>query len=108
MAVKIIPTRQDNSNYRLQVELENEFFFLQFYFSRREQSWYFSVYDADDNPIKEGTRLVLGSIHMSRVANLDKPPGEFLLFDTRAAGNEPTRDDLGTLTVLSYVESTSV
>lgn len=105
MAVRIIPTRQDNSNYRIQVDLEEAFYFLQFYFNAREQSWYMSVYDADEEPIKEGTRLVLGATHMARVANPDKPPGEFLLFDTRVAGNEPTRTDLGTLTVLSYLES---
>ena len=100
---------EDASFFDLQVNLEGSVYTLEFRWNDREQSWYMSIWDADQE-IGYAAGIKLVSNWLLRKYTADKtPPGEFFLLDTAAdveRAVDPGFDDLGNRHQLFYVMST--
>jgi hypothetical protein len=97
----IVPTNTDLATYVFSVELEAIVFGFRFQFNERDQSWFFDVLTAEGVPIRQGLKVVTNFPLLSRVARIDRPPGELYAFDTTG---QDKRAGLGELGIGQQVE----
>lgn len=108
-----IPTSTAFTDYRQTTTLEGRDYILRFLWNQREGSWFFSLFDADEDPIVEGVKVVVGFSLLRLVTDERRPPGVLLAVDTtapvpdRAAGEkvlalDPGIDELGERVLLLY------
>jgi hypothetical protein len=69
----------------------------------RDAAWYFDIADAQQQPIANGIKIVLGCI-LGQSFSFFEPftLGNFLAIDTSGEDREATFDDLGTRVVVVY------
>lgn len=87
----------DGVNYKLHFQ-ENE----------REDFWYVSVADTEDNPIRSGRKIVSNWPLIRLMRNTPRPPGEIVTIDTRTPADDPDLDEFGIDVLLGYVEQDSL
>jgi len=108
-----IPTSQRFTDYRQTTTLEGRDFILRFLWNQREGTWFFSLFDSQEDPIVEGVKVVVGFPLLRLVTDDRKPPGVLLAVDTtapvpdRAEGEkvlalDPGIDELGERVLLLY------
>lgn len=100
MAV-IIPTDTILATYTFSVELESIVFNFRFQFNNRDQSWFFDILTADGDPIRQGVKVVTNFPLLSRIARLDRPPGDIFAADLTG---EDLRAGLGELGIGQQIE----
>ena len=93
MAV-IIPTDTNSATYIFSVELQLIVFGFRFQFNDRDQSWFFDILTAEGDPIRQGVKVVTNFPLLSRIARLDRPPGDIFAIDLTG---EDRRAELGEL-----------
>ena len=91
----IIPTDTALATYVFSVELEAIVFGFRFQFNNRDQSWFFDVLAADGTPIRQGLKAVTNFPLLSRVARIDRPPGELYAVDTTGEDRRAGLGELG-------------
>lgn len=108
-----IPTSTTFPLYSQTTTLDGVDYVLRFLWNQREGSWFFSLLDADEDPIVEGLKVVVNLPLLRLVTDERKPPGVLLAVDTtapevdRAAGEkvlalDPGLEDLGERVLLLY------
>lgn len=104
MAITIIPLQQGVAYYRVNTQLLGVSYLLDFYWNAYAESWWLSVYDAQEHPIRTGIRCVLGTF-LARTAQL--PPfnqGALVCVDTSGQALDPGFNDFGSRVKLAFME----
>ncbi len=104
----LIPLRDDLEHFSEQVELDGRTFTLEFRWNAREEAWYLSVADADENSLATGVKLVVGWPLLTRYASADMPPGQLMADDTSGRDQEAGLTDLGRRVLLFYFNAEEV
>ncbi len=91
----IIPTDTNLATYVFSIELELIVFGFRFQFNERDQSWFFDVLTAEGVPIRQGLKVVTNFPLLSRIARLDRPPGELFAVDTTGEDRRAVVGELG-------------
>ena len=103
MAVLEIPTRIDISVYSFTIELDGVVYSLVFNYNLRSSHWYFSIYDIDGNPLREGIKLVANWALLLQWVQQGRPDGEMIVANP-SNDDDPNRDTFGSQAVLCYDE----
>ena len=109
MAIEKVRTLSNGSaHYRQSTPLDGEVFVLHFDFNAREDNWYLSVHDNEDNPILGaiGRKLVTNYTMLLRSYVTARPLGELMV--TSDTQGDPGLLDLGNGVVLTYVPRADV
>ncbi len=103
MAVFTLPTRQDLSNYEVEVDLDQVTYRLRFKFNSRDEAWYMSVLDANGVILRAGIKLVSDweILRLWRDTNV-RPAGEIITLNLGEDLTKPGLEQLGTDTLLLY------
>lgn len=108
MAIVQIPVRSDTTNYDMRVDLDGVTYVLAFRYNSRDGFWYLSVLDSDEDPIRSGIRLVLGTSYLRLVVSSIRPAGDLVAVDDTGTGTEAGASDFGTRVALLYAERADV
>lgn len=90
---------------RQRIQLEGRDYFLALARNIRLDRWFFSLYDAQMNPIVLGRKLMFGRDLLRGVGSAAKPPGGLYVADFEARGRDPDKENFGNGVGLVYVES---
>lgn len=109
MAVLRLPVDGIDANYNISFDLDGVEYQLQLRYNDRDASWYFNIVDINGTLLRSGIKVVPNYTLNRQIADSRAPAGELLLVDPRAAllRGPPTQDQLGTETVLTYIEASS-
>jgi hypothetical protein len=100
----IIPCDPELTNYSLEVELDEETFNLRLFWNDKDNTWYLSISDSEEEPILEGQRLVVGMPVLRHIVDRRRPFGELIAIDTSGQDIDPGIGDLGARVQLYYYE----
>ncbi len=109
MAIDYLPTFRDG-DYHIDynVTLEGISYHVYLDLNEREERWYLSIHDAENQPI-EGciSRKLVTNWQVLRGATVDgRPPGD--IFTSSTSHEDPGLLELGKRVVFYYLESTDV
>lgn len=92
-------------HHTIQVELDGVTFTLAFRWNGRAEAWFFSLMDAEEQPLAMGRRLVLDFPLLARFRRnrASLPAGQFVAVDTANTGVEAGLQDLGTRVQVLYI-----
>jgi len=99
-----IPFSNRFANFSEEVILDGVSYRLDFTYNVRSRQWSMSVLDIDLIPLIEGIPLVLNFNLFAQYPGRDLPPGEFYVVDTTDKEESVTRDNIGIITTLVYIE----
>lgn len=86
------------------VQLDGVEYLLRFVWAPREQAYYLSLLDQDENPLALSIRLNINAPLLRRFRDPRLPPGSLLCVDLSDRGAEITQpSDLGQRVILAYV-----
>jgi hypothetical protein len=108
MTTLVLPTRQDVPFYDFSIPLDGVTFRLEFHWNDRDSAWYFAIFDAVDEPLLSGRKVVLGIPLINRFRDPRLPAGDITAIDTTGMNTEPGLTDLGTRVHLLYTELTDI
>ena len=109
MAIEKVRTLVDGTaHYSQTTPLDGQNFVLHFDFNSRENSWYLSIHDSDDVPIRGavGRKVVTDYALLLRSFVDARPPGEVLVVS--GTQGDPRLEDLGDGVQLLYVPAADV
>lgn len=109
MAVEIVQTLQDGTaRYKQTTLLDGVSFVLNFDWNARDEYWYLSIHDSEDNPIASciGMRLVVGWPILKGVTDDNRPAGELMLIGPNES--LPDLEGLGGDHFLVYIPEADV
>ena len=98
-----LPLIPSVANYQFGTTLDGVAFIIEIRFNDREVAWYMNLLADDETPIRQGIKLVLGTLLGGRSASAAFPDGSFVLSDLSGAGLDATFDDMGDRVVLQYI-----
>lgn len=84
--------------------LDKETFKLRFQYMFRQDRWYIYLYDALENPLVMGKKMVIDFPLFEYNIKSGMPKGQLILFDTSGTGEECGFADLGNRCKLYYLE----
>lgn len=90
----IVPTGSDQTDFEEDIDLGGIVFRLRIHYNGRDDSWYVTISDVDDNEIVAGVRLVLDVSLFGQYVSDDLPTGVLLMIDPEETRTDPTRLDL--------------
>ncbi len=93
MAVEI-PLISTNPYYTARIKLENSVFNLVVFWSTREQAWYLTIKNSQNDAILINLKLLPFVNLTGRFEKIQLPDGAFICFAI-SGDDPPTRDDLG-------------
>lgn len=109
MAALLIPTSPGTPYFTQKTRLDGRDFILKFSYNQREERYYLSIYDEQEEPLLMGLKLVANWPLLRRYRwNPALPPGEIWVMDLTGEGTPPTLDELGEgrRCELTYLEAT--
>lgn len=89
MAIVSIPLSPVETDYTQRVILDGVEFVFRFFYSEREQRWYFDLATNEETQIVAGLKLVPGIDLLKRVVSDEKPQGTLFLLDLTEADLDP-------------------
>jgi hypothetical protein len=106
MAVLIIDTSTDpeTTAYEQFVDFEGRTYLLKFDYGQRDDAWYLSIYDQDEDPIICGKRVAIGIPLLRGEVDSRLPGGILMAVDTTETHQEAGLEDLGAHVKLVYFE----
>lgn len=108
MAISFVPIQQSTPNYRIGVTLVGVAYWLDLRWNTRDAAWYLDVYDANEKPICNGIKIVIGTF-LGRTCNVAPfTQGVFVAFDTSGAGLDAGFDDFGKRVQLAFLPVTDL
>lgn len=102
MSLTIPLTPEGSDHFAFTAELDGVTYGFEFLWGYRDSKWYFSVNDAEGEPIVSHRKAVVSFPLLARFKREDLPPGALLLQDTAGGSEDPALDDLGTRVQLLY------
>lgn len=97
-----IPT--ETPSWQQRIELDGSAYYLACVLNERTNRWHFSLSDANNEPIIEGRRILVGRDLLRGIASPAKPPG--MLIATDYTGKDlvqPAYENFGDTIFLVYV-----
>lgn len=98
----------DNPYYTINIKVDGVVLFLTFKWSTREQSWYFSVFDGDNNPLMIGIKLMPFADLTLKHPNTKMPPGVLYCVSITSDLSPPGRFDLSERIKLYYLTASDL
>lgn len=95
MAVEI-PFAPGVPRQRFSTVLDGIEYIFDAYWNGRAHAWFFDLYDAEEDLIRAGIKIVLGALLGRRTADARFPAGAFIADDLSREGRDATLNDLGT------------
>lgn len=86
------------------VDLEGVLYIIRLEFNRRDEFWYFSLYDIDQNPIRLSVKMLAGSPLELFSDPETAPPGQFYV-ETSSGVSAATLNTISSDAQLVYYES---
>lgn len=105
MAVQIIPTSQQESNYTQVTGLDGRDYVLELRWNQRQGRWYLKISTADDGTIQGPVAVVADWPLVYPGKDLPLPPGCLMAVDTTGQGRDPGLTELGGRVVLVYLDA---
>lgn len=105
MTVQIIPTSQEESNYKQITGLDGRDYELELRWNQRAGRWYLKISTAADGVIQGPTKIVADWPLVYPGKSLPLPPGALLAVDTTGEGRDPGLTELGGRVVLVYMDA---
>ena len=105
MAVLKIPTRSDLPSYSQKIELDGTIYSLRIRYNERLERWVLDIKDQEETPLVMGVVMLTGVALLAQHVAEGAPPGDFVLLHKDGTNTNATRDDLGDLVNLYYVEA---
>ena len=104
MSVSSLPLATGLANYRFSVDLDGSDFRFHFIYNSRDESWYMTILDGNDNPLRSGIRVVSEWALIRLWRSLDAPLGEIISLSLGENDEPPDLDQLGVETLLTYID----
>jgi hypothetical protein len=92
--MRTIPFKED-SEFREEIELDEELFFLNFKWNALKEYWTMSIFDSDLNPIIFSIKVVTQWNLTEQIVKLNMPNGEILCQNIVGTFEKIKRDDIG-------------
>lgn len=86
------------------VNLGGDTFRIVIRYNGRENRYYLSLFDEDDDPIVESVKLVMETLLLARVSDVRRPKGELIVSDL--GGGEASLGKLGDSVQLVFIPYT--
>lgn len=101
-----LPAYPGRSHYSYRVTLEGAAFRFRWQWNRRTSGWYVSLYDAADNPLATGVRVVCNYPLFSELKGEERlPAGLIVAVPLTLDDSDPGFDDLGGRVRVLYMEA---
>jgi hypothetical protein len=97
-----LPTRTDLPRYNFRIVLDEKTFDMHFEWNDRAGAWFLDVYDAANELLVSGVRIVVGFPFLEKYLHLGVPNGLMQAIDTSGQDLEPGFADLGERVLLVY------
>ncbi len=94
MTVQIIPTDTEPF-YTQETSLEGSAYSLEFRYSQREGTWYFSLGLPDGTELASGVKVMCNRPLLKRWADVRLPPGDILAVPNDGDDSPPGLEELG-------------
>lgn len=108
MPVFTLPTSTVDANYVFTVDLDGIEFQLDFKFNARDDAWFMTILDVDDNPLRAGLKVVNEWLLLRLWVALVRPEGELLGVNLGDVPAPPTLNQLGSDVVLTYLDAAEI
>ncbi len=108
MTIQEIPIDPTLSDFEQETELDGRQFLLRMVFNARNEGWYLSLFDANEDAIRTGIRMVLRWPLLEGVVDPRRPPGDLMLIDLENSDVDPGLGELGERVQLVYLEAEDV
>lgn len=93
MAILQIPAQVNESqNFQFTITLDDERWRFAFFTNKIDNSWYWDLFDGDDEAILQGQPLAVGVDLLYPYRYLDVPEGIVFVIDTTGEGKDPQVD----------------
>lgn len=90
-----LPFTPSDSHYDFTVTLGDASYIFEVKWNSRDDHWYFDMYDADENPMVTGVKVVLGTFLGRKSAHPFFANNIIQAIDTTFSNQDPTFDDIG-------------
>jgi hypothetical protein len=97
-----LPFIPSEFNYRVNSVVDGVEYIFDVRWNGRDEAWYMDLYDVDEDPIRTGMKIVLGSLIGRRSVDPRYPAGAFVASDLSNSGTDATFDDLGVRVVVFF------
>lgn len=94
--------------YDYTIALDDVTFRVTLTWKTRQEGWYLSLYDVDENELLLGKRLSVDTPLLERYEIDGLPPGELMLVDMEGVGTEATLESLGRRHLLWYFDESEL
>ncbi len=101
----VLTLDSEHEYYTSEFTLDGESFRLLARYNKRVESWFFSLYDGDGNPIAMGRRVTVGNFLFPWLVGSNRPAGQLMAIDTKDGETDPGRFDLGNRVSIVYVNA---
>ena len=91
----VLPFHPHDEFWSMWYTLNGEKFFFRFMYNYREEKWYMSIYDAANDLLASGIKMVNNWSLLSKYADPRMPKGELWTVDVSGGYAEPERYDMG-------------
>lgn len=92
--MEIIPFRQ-NTQFREEIELNGETFFLSFKWNALNEFWSMNIFDQDENPIALGIKIVTQFNLTEQIVQAGMPKGNIICQNIIGGFEKIKRNDMG-------------
>ncbi|HEY1814903.1 MAG TPA: hypothetical protein VGG74_21295 [Kofleriaceae bacterium] len=103
MAIQQIPLQQGVANYRVGVTLDGVAYLFDLSWNAYDESWWLSVYDATEAPIRTGIKCVLGTFLGRTCQTAPFFVGALVCYDTSGQQLDAAFNDFGTRVKMAYL-----
>jgi len=103
-----LPLIPSVANYRFNTSLDGVAYIIDVRFNDRESAWYMNLLAEDETPIRQGMKLVLGTLIGGRSASASFPQGSFAMLDQSGEKADADFDDLGVRVLLQFIPFTDL
>jgi len=96
MAIQIIPTSPGAAYYSEKTRLDGRDYILRFAWNQREERWYFSLFDEEEQPIIQSVKVICNWPFLRYYRSDPRvPPGELMATDLTGNNTPPGFEELG-------------
>lgn len=108
MSVSLIPTSVTLAHYVFTTDLDGVSYQMSFKFNERDDAWYLTILDIDDNVLR-GSIKIVNEWPILRLWQEDNAPsGQLLAVNQGDVPAPPTLKQLGEEVLLTYLDAESV
>lgn len=104
----VIPTTQSGSSFVETVTIDSILYRLLFNWNTRDENWYLTISDKNDNPLVTAIKLVVNYELIRDWPDMGLPTGYLIAVDMSETGDPCGRNDLGNRVILMYFSESEI